>query len=175
MSHPPYLIDANVMIEPKNRFYPFDLCPGFWDFLEREIKAGAVTSVVHVREEIRAGEDELKEWISSLFKRSDFADCEADEKVVQKYNEVSLWVMENYAVNVANDFLKPGVADPWLVSYAAVHGGCVVTQETPKPSGRKASLVDVCDRFGVHHVNVFEFLRAEKARFVLDGEAGEAA
>lgn len=29
-----YLLDANVFIEAKNRYYGFDLAPGFWDWLD---------------------------------------------------------------------------------------------------------------------------------------------
>lgn len=28
--YPPYLIDSNAFIESKNRYYAFDICPGFW-------------------------------------------------------------------------------------------------------------------------------------------------
>lgn len=30
-----YLIDANVLIEAKNRYYAFDIAPGFWKWLDR--------------------------------------------------------------------------------------------------------------------------------------------
>jgi len=29
----PYLLDSNVFIEAKNKYYRFSLCPGFWDWL----------------------------------------------------------------------------------------------------------------------------------------------
>lgn len=41
-----------------------------------------------------------------------------------------------------------------------------MTQEQHRSKGKKVSLVDVCDHFGIYHVNVFEFLRSEKAIFV---------
>mgnify|MGYP006298525777 CR=1 FL=1 len=28
-----YLLDANVFIEAKNRYYGMDFCPAFWDWL----------------------------------------------------------------------------------------------------------------------------------------------
>lgn len=28
-----YLLDANVFIEAKNRYYGFDFCPAFWNWL----------------------------------------------------------------------------------------------------------------------------------------------
>lgn len=30
-----YLIDSNVLIEAKNRYYAFDIAPGFWTWLEQ--------------------------------------------------------------------------------------------------------------------------------------------
>ena len=30
-----YLLDSNVFIEAKNRHYPFDVVPAFWDWLVR--------------------------------------------------------------------------------------------------------------------------------------------
>ncbi len=29
-----YLFDANVFIEAKNRYYAFDICPGFWEWMD---------------------------------------------------------------------------------------------------------------------------------------------
>lgn len=31
------LLDSNVFIEPKNRSYPFDVFPGYWQFLQEEM------------------------------------------------------------------------------------------------------------------------------------------
>jgi hypothetical protein len=28
-----YLVDADVLIEAKDRYYAFAFCPGFWDWL----------------------------------------------------------------------------------------------------------------------------------------------
>ena len=68
--------------------------------------------------------------------------------------------------NLIDDILGPGAADSWLVAYALAYGGTVVTQEKRRPMNREASLFDVCGQFGIHHIDVFEFLRAEKAGFV---------
>lgn len=40
-----YVVDANVLIEAKNRYYAFDLAPGFWEWLSRARAAGDVFSV----------------------------------------------------------------------------------------------------------------------------------
>jgi len=40
----PYLLDSNVFIEAKNKYYQFSLCPGFWDWLIRENANGKIFS-----------------------------------------------------------------------------------------------------------------------------------
>ncbi len=30
-----YLLDANVFIDAKNRYYGFDIVPAFWDWLQQ--------------------------------------------------------------------------------------------------------------------------------------------
>jgi hypothetical protein len=40
-----YLLDANVFIEAKNRYYGFEICPGFWEWLISENAADRVFSI----------------------------------------------------------------------------------------------------------------------------------
>ena len=96
-----------------------------------------------------------------------FYDCAGDSAIVAEQRRVAKYVMGAYTKpNVVSNFLSPGVADPWIVAYALAYGGIVVTQERSWTTTKKVSIIDVCDHFGIHHVNVFEFLRAEKAKFV---------
>lgn len=163
------VLDSNALIEAKNRYYAFDICPGYWDFVIRDFGRGNATSIIHVWDEIELGGDDLTTWMKGNLDKKQFYDCAKDADVVTQYRVVSSYVTSAYAgkPNAISDFLEPSVADPWLVAYALAYEGTIVTQETPKPSMKKVSLVDVCDHFGVRHINMIEFLRAEKARFVL--------
>ena len=60
-----YLIDTNVFIDAKKRFYGFDICPAFWDWLVLKNKERIVFSIEKVRDEINKGEDQLFEWIKA--------------------------------------------------------------------------------------------------------------
>ena len=40
-----YLLDTNTLIQAKNEYYAFDLCPGFWKWLERNNEGGMVHSI----------------------------------------------------------------------------------------------------------------------------------
>lgn len=57
-----YLVDANVLIEAKNRYYAFDIAPGFWAWLEGAHAAGEVGSIETVHKELVSGNDELADW-----------------------------------------------------------------------------------------------------------------
>ncbi len=40
-----YLLDTNVFIEAKNRYYSFDICPAFWGWLAAASKTKTVASI----------------------------------------------------------------------------------------------------------------------------------
>ncbi|WFR67697.1 DUF4411 family protein [Curtobacterium flaccumfaciens] len=51
-----------MFIEAKNRYYAFDLAPGFWEWLDADAAAGAIGSIEEVSTELLAGADELARW-----------------------------------------------------------------------------------------------------------------
>ena len=57
-----YLLDANTFIQAKNEYYGFDVCPGYWDWLERENAAGNVFSIDKIGDELKQGNDQLATW-----------------------------------------------------------------------------------------------------------------
>lgn len=54
-----YLLDSNVFIEAKQRYYGFDFHPVFWDWLVQANEDGTVYSIEKVMAELRTHEDEL--------------------------------------------------------------------------------------------------------------------
>ena len=52
---PVYLLDANVFIQAKRRFYPFDVCPGYWEALCWHREQGTVMSLDKVANELERG------------------------------------------------------------------------------------------------------------------------
>lgn len=57
-----FLLDANVLIEAKNRYYAFDIAPGFWAWLDQAHDDDVACSVEPVRDELIEGSDELADW-----------------------------------------------------------------------------------------------------------------
>lgn len=158
-----YLLDANVLIESKNRYYGFDLCPGFWTWVERRHRDGIVFSVSQVESELIAGRDALADWARARG-RAFFLDPKPP--VLGAFPAVSTWVTtQQYEPAAINTFLQ--AADYYLVAQALAGGHTVVTLEQPSTSTKRVKLPEVCIGLGVPYLSTFEMLRREGARFEL--------
>lgn len=158
------LLDANVFIDAKNRYYGFDLVPAFWTWLEGQAGAGEIASTDMVFDELKDGGDELAEWVKG---RRDlvFHVPSTSQTVANSVAVLGAWAQaENYKPHVLAEFMAG--ADPFLVGAAAETGSVVVTQETPAgASRRKVKIPDACRHLGVAHENTFEMMRSLGARF----------
>ena len=47
-----YLLDANIYIEAKAKYYDMKVCPGFWEFLNNEFLSGNLASIQQVYKEL---------------------------------------------------------------------------------------------------------------------------
>lgn len=101
-----YIIDTNVLIEAKNRYYAFDLAPGFWEWLDLHHHEGTLASIEQVKSEIIRGNDKLSEWAKE---HPDFF-LPFDAPAVEALRGVTSWAVKEYPESAANEFLH--VADP---------------------------------------------------------------
>ncbi len=150
----------------KNFEYAFDICPGFWELLERGFKHGCIVSHDKVRNEIMAGNDNLKEWVETL-DQSVFQKETEDE--IAKYLEMCKWAKEGiYTPEAVREFESTHKADSLLCAKAGVQRLTIVTQEKPNPQrARKIKIPDVCSAFGIDTVMVHDLVRELKAAFYL--------
>jgi hypothetical protein len=158
------LLDANVFIEAKNRYYGFDLVPAFWTWLEERADAGEIASTDMIYDELKGGGDDLANWVKD---RRDliFHVPSSSEAVANAVGQLGTWVQsESYKPHVLADFMDS--ADPFLVGAALETRSILVTQETPAGASRKkVKIPDACRRLGVQSENTFEMMRALGARF----------
>lgn len=54
-----FVLDTNVFIEANRRYYPFDICPGFWRALILQHEEKNLRSIDRVENEIQEGKDDL--------------------------------------------------------------------------------------------------------------------
>ncbi|WP_028079410.1 DUF4411 family protein [Solimonas soli] len=159
-----YLLDANVFIQANRFHYGFDICPGFWEWVEVRAGQGSVLSVAQVGRELQAGNDRLADWAGE---RDTRFFLEPDAASLQSMVAVSQWVLQQgYEPAAVNTFLQ--VADYFLVATAHAHSHTVVTHERPQANAvRRVMIPNACVGMGVRFMNPFEMLRVERASFVL--------
>ena len=160
-----YLLDANVFIEAKNRYYAFDICPGFWDWMDAVV-GGQVMTIRNVRDELNVQGDDLGDWIRARHDADWFLPVD-DELTQTHFAALAASIdQERYHAPGVEKFLSG--ADPWLIAKAKAMDATIVTHEVGDPHVRKrVPIPNMCDPIGVTHVNTFDFLRALEAKFHL--------
>jgi len=166
-----YLVDANVLMEAKRRYYRFALCPGFWECLVWQHKQGLVSSIDKVRKEIEEGRDDLTQWVKKECPKTYFAES-TGRSVAQEYGKAMVWVQAHARYSDAAKAKFALAADGWLVAHAKVNNLVVVTLEAPAPESRaEVKIPDVCDQFGVKYADTFEMLEAMNTRFTWEPQS----
>ncbi|MBN9610991.1 MAG: hypothetical protein BGO26_08600 [Actinobacteria bacterium 69-20] len=158
-----YLLDSNVFIEANNRYYAFDICPGFWGWLRTAHDAGRVFSIESVKQELTSRDDDLSTWVEAL-PGSFFLPVTAADMPGLATVSTQVTTM-GYEPAAINDFLA--VADFFLIAQAQVAGHTVITHEVFASSAKKIKIPNVCIPLRVPFMTPFAMLRAERARFVL--------
>lgn len=158
-----YLLDADVFMEARKRYYSFDICPGFWDWIERQHAANNVLSVEKVKDEIAVGNDPLVAWANN---RPASFFIPPDAATQAAFATVSQWAAgQNYSTAAVTEFLQK--ADFFLIAHALAHGLTLVTHEIAAATVNKIKIPNACTGLGVAVMNPFEMLRRERAQFVL--------
>lgn len=155
-----YLLDANVLIDANNFYYPIDRVPEFWDWILANAANNLIKMPVEIVEEVSNGrkDDELVMWIKDKDNRGVLQfDEEVDLLLVQQV------VDDGYADDLKDDEVGQLGRDPFLIAYALLKPGdrCVVTTETSKPSWKRQNrkIPDVCNTLGVPCCNTFDLNR----------------
>lgn len=163
-----YLIDANVLIEAKNKYYHMDFCPAFWDWLLRCSAGGQIFSIKNVYDELINGNDELKDW--ALLNQPLFLPA-SDVQTQQNLASIVQYVSQQQAqvpmsVGAMEEFLRG--ADTWLIAKAMTMGSTIVTHERLDVRCKKKFLIpNICEQFNVPYINTFDLLLVLNASFIL--------
>ena len=159
-----YLLDADVLITAKNRYYAFDIAPGFWDWLAPAHAANQGASIESVRAELLRGNDELARWAGehSPFFR------ELDDATVHHFRPLAAWASAQKFSPSALAAFTGNQADFQLIAFACEHQHIVVTHERSHPEAKKRVMIpDACAAMNVRTIDAFEMLRRTGACFDL--------
>lgn len=160
-----YLIDSDVLIRAKNQDFPFEVAPGFWDWLVAANARDLVAIVPRVRQELLAQDDELSAWIKLASARFTLSISSTD---FPRFTELTDWVQggqTQFGPAAVNEFL--GAGDYELVALAAARGSAVVTHEVSSDGFKKVKIPNACAAMGVFCVRPHEMLFREGVRLVL--------
>ena len=157
-----YVLDANIFVQAKRKFYPFDVCPGYWEALIWHRKSGRVVSIDRVRDEIERGGDDLWDWVQAGYGKEGFAST-AEAAVIRWFGEMEDWLraQPQFLPQARAEFASEEVADGWLVAYAKSRSSAVVVtlEEFNADARRRVPLPNVCRAFDVVPITPFEMLR----------------
>lgn len=155
-----YILDTNIFIDSKNRYYSFEICPGFWDAIEVNKK---ITTIEMVVDEIKRYEDNLARW----FQDSSFKNkiIKIDEEIQRNFSEIAEYVNNlDKKDSEKNKFLSG--ADPWLIATCKTYGYFLVTSEVAVGiDSKKIKIPNICEVFEVKYISLFEMLKREKIKF----------
>ena len=163
-----FVLDSNIFIEAKQRYYAFDVCPGFWQALVWQYGQGMILSIDRVKNELVDFDDELKTWTLTTMPDGCFFETDTDP-VLDAYREAITWVMAQpqFTDAAKAEFADTGNADAWIVAFAKAVGATIVTHEKSNPHvQRKVPIPNVCDALGVFYADTFEMLRTLETQFL---------
>lgn len=159
------ILDSDVLIEAYQTFYSFDLCPGFWDFLEQKAAARDIVSIREVRLELEQRADGLAGWAAQ---RQGTFFLEPTNETVEAMQRVAAWTIAapNFTETAKREFLA--AADSFLVAAGLAYGATVVTLEQPNQANQiaKVKIPTACAALNVMCEPPFRVLEREGARFV---------
>lgn len=159
-SSPKYLIDSDVLITAKNRYYSFQICPGFWDSVLHSHSCSHLHSIDQVKQELLSGskDDDLVQWVGQCVPASFFLTSDGSE-VVAAYSKVISWVSQHMQYHGEAKTKFASGADGWLVAHGIVTGQTIVTNEQPRPDSRRAiKLPNAYHQFNVKFEDTFPML-----------------
>ena len=151
-----FCLDADTLIQAKNGPYGFDIAPRFWEWLASRLSDGTIFTSRLVYDEWIKGDDELAGWVENMKDAGCF--IEPDENTQRAYREIADYVNGRYVRHQVSLFLKG--ADAWVIAQARIESAIVATQETLVPdNSTRIKIPNVCQQFGVLHVNLYEMMR----------------
>src|ERR1700743_714417 len=112
-----YIVDSNVFMEAARRYYSFDFAQPFWNGMHAYAEQNKILSVDRVLNEIKKGNDALKEWAQDTF-ANHFHDTKTSE-ILQSYSELVNWAASQpqYFPNAKNIFMEETNADTWVIAF----------------------------------------------------------
>ena len=145
-----YSFDTSAFIKGRRDLLPPEVFPALWNNIEQMIAAGVVRATDEVRRELDKRDDTTKAWASGQ-----------DGLFVDLDEDIQTSTMRVLAAHPKLTGTGGGrnAADPFVIGFAQLRGGVVVTEETLSNNLNKPRIPDVCGALGIRCINLVQFAR----------------
>lgn len=161
-----YVLDSNVFMEASRRYYSFDFAKPFWASLFDYAKQGLICSIDKVYDEIKNGNDSLKDWAEQDFHAYFLSTKQTD--VLASYASIVQWAQQQpqFLQHAKDVFMEDKNADTWVLAFALAKKLKIVTHEVFAPDAQKRiPIPNVCRAFSIDYCDTFELLKELKFNF----------
>lgn len=162
-----YCLDANVLIQAWQNYYAPNLCPDYWDILNKLGSQGRIFIPEEVKNEIVVPEDKGKreDDLSKWLIRSSIPVHKPTEEVIKCWQRI---LQANHLHKFLVDNIKGrSLADPWVISHALNIKATVVTKENLETAlnTKRIKIPNVCENMGIRWIDDFTFVKELGLKF----------
>lgn len=147
-----YIIDTSALLDGWVRYYPPDVFPQLWTYLEGMIVSGELLSPDEVLSELSQKDDAVYEWArvnSAMFVPLDEEIQRATAEILSQFPRF---------VGTMKDRNR---ADPFVIALAKIKQAVVVTGEKSIGTRDRPRIPIVCDHFGIGHRTLLQLIRGK--------------
>ena len=150
-----YSFDACSIIYLATTFYPIDIFPSIWSFLDKMIKNDQILIIDTIYEEIKIRDDDAKQFFEAKERKSKIL-CKSHE--LEKIDDMQDMVKKILANNdkIIDNTKGKNWWDPWLISFAKSYNLTIVTNEAEK---KKWSIPNICLSENIKCIDLLWFFR----------------
>lgn len=152
---PVYCIDSSSLIFCQKN-YPIDIFPGIWAGFDALIAGKRLIAHEEVWIELNKGAGFLTTWAANwkveLSIPADVAQVATIQRIAADFPQAIYTTIDEHR------------ADPWVVALAESRSCCVVSQERGV-SAPYPKIPQMCAKYGVDHLRIFDVMRAERWTF----------
>ena len=160
-----YILDSSVLIEANNRYYGMDFCPAFWDFILDLNKKGKLFLIDKSVQTISNIDERIKIWIKN--NGTEYI-LKTDEMDSIKIKELTTYIKGiNCQDHIKKDFLNSDSFYLFAYILSNKEDYILISFENLNPYATNIKLPNLCKYFKITYTSIYQFLRDEKALFVL--------
>lgn len=169
-----FFLDSSVFIESRKNYYAPDICSAFWCWLCKECSANSnIRSIQDVLMELKAGNDEIPEWVQTKLPGDFFIPTHKDENIVNERRRMQDELERRTDLQSVKLRKFLAKADLWLIAAAKIKGGCVVTNERANSGQGSIKIPSIAEYFGVKSCTIFDVMRTFGVRLCVYDTKGE--